>query len=150
MFGSTRTFGCVAAMGLLLLGACDTTPTENPGRQPAAQSVFSANGAHGKVRTLDDEYAAFVREVPGFGGIYIDRSQNADGVLTLVTTNPGFAKAARVPVEGLLRRLTRDDLVPLAGKLQVVQAEYDFARLAGWHAALMTRLPAGVVRTDVD
>lgn len=46
--------------------------------------------------TLDEEYALFAREVPGFGGLFYD----ADGVPNVFLTDPAAASASplsRVP-----------------------------------------------------
>jgi hypothetical protein len=135
----------VAALALLLLAACEDLPTPAD-TQSARTSSSPAQQRRGAVRTIDDHFTDFVREVPGFGGLFLAE----DGTLTVVATNPGLARASHARIEAFLKRLNREDVAAKVAQARVVQGQYDFAQLEAWRRGLMASLPAGVYSTDVD
>lgn len=93
----------------------------------------------------DGEFTRLAGEIPGFAGYWRDR----DGRLTIALTDVSQRDLA---TDVLTQRLRRDDRGSAAAlEARVVHADYDFARLAAWHAQASAVLGIrGVVFTDAD
>ncbi len=121
------TLRMLAAVGLLFAAACDTAPADTaPGSEPALQAAPGADAA-----TLD-------RQVPGFGGFYLDR-----GIPTVYLTDVQQRAAA----EAALASQGHDPSL-----VQVRKADFSFAELEHWRGRLSPEaldMP-GVVFVDAD
>ncbi len=93
-------------------------------------------------RGLDSRFEALARDIPGFGGMFLDEEGTPTVLLVDLKQEPG-ARAA-------LREELRSRGLENAG-LKVRQAKYDFRQLGQWReqASSVLSLP-GVVSTDVD
>jgi hypothetical protein len=95
----------------------------------------------GLPETADDQFLAVQRQVPGFGGMFLD-GETLKVYLTETHQRP-MAERAIAAILGA-------DAIP-AGGVQILQARYDFGRLKAWQnrATELFDIP-GVVFTDVD
>jgi hypothetical protein len=128
-----------AFAAVLLLGAC--TPDQEP-TSPADNTPDLARGLAAQGSELPSA-AQFDRQVPGFGGFYL----NADGTPTVYLTRG----SSRAPAERLLAGY-------LAGKglstasIHVMEAQYRWQQLQRWQAAASVQglAIAGAVFVDND
>lgn len=139
------------------MAACTIDSPVASAEGPLAATAGSAPSliTAGTARTLDDEFADLVAEIPGFGGLYYD----ADGAPVVYMKNPSQLNGARARVAAFLGRGAHGNTSRLmqitgeVGRLRVRSARYDFRELRGWYDALL--MPAvftipGVVMTDID
>jgi hypothetical protein len=99
----------------------------------SAASLRAASPVEPGFQSIDKELVQLGRQIPGFGGLFFDEQ----GRPTLYLLDPeGAGDAARKV---------------LGADVQILQGEYEFARLAEWRAELrpLLALP-GVVFLDVD
>ena len=142
---------------VLLVAACSPerhiAPTEEP--LPPAVRAASSTASAGAIRTLDDEYADLVDEIPGFGGLYYD----ADGTPVIYLKSPATLGSARTRVAAHLERGAGGNasrITQIAGevsRLRVRSARYDFRELRGWYNGQLVSAAfamPGVVMTDID
>lgn len=122
-------------------GMSDLSPTaaRNPGERAVARE--KQNGPP----TLDDLFARIAEQVPGFGGMFIDKAGNL--AVYMVNLQPNAATAVQSAIArvfGQDERFQRP-IVLLPGK-------YDFLQLKRWHDRLMPEALGfdSVVSTDID
>lgn len=147
-----------AALGFLGLAACvDGTPTSMRQDITAEANTSATTVPIPRVpRTIDDDFSDFVKELPGFGGLYREGvTDETLGVVKVVMTNPSAVPEAvvRDRVATLLHRLGRPELGALvdASGVKIVRGEYDFAQLKSWYPKAVTLLAQpGVIGTDID
>jgi hypothetical protein len=130
------------------LGAC----TELEPTAPDFDASFNRATAPGQQRLLglDAEFARMAREVPGFGGMFVDE----DGRLNVYMA-PGQARKAATTqdvVQSIGRSLrARGRDMPAASEVVIRQADYDFLQLAGWNERMVPMLrEPGIVFLDID
>jgi hypothetical protein len=110
-------------------------------------------------RTIDDQFAEVARQVPAFGGMYIDRASGSL-VVHLTDTSPRVAAEAEA---ALYAQFGTDRLAgatatrglgpaPTKPRVRILPAKYRFAELKEWHERLATGVLAlpEVVLTDID
>jgi hypothetical protein len=146
----------VAGVCLLLAAACDDMTSPGGVASPADPASLSRapETQQERFRPGEEQSAALAREVPGFGGFYLDESGNLHAYL-LDRKNEGLARAAlaRVLAE------TRRDLGPRERRrfsaqpeIFIHQGQYEFVQLADWRNRLtdaVLRVP-GVVYNGLD
>jgi hypothetical protein len=102
------------------------------------------------IESLDDQFAAIARQVPGFGGLYIDQ----DGTMKV------YMVGQKEPVNDNLISSLEDVITREIGGgerlthsgVEVIEGQYSFLDLHSWHQELspaVLSLP-GVVFTDLD
>lgn len=126
---------------------------------PLCAAAFLALGCeptayvHGPERTTDDDEVALVRQVPGYGGQFIE---GCDYIVHL--TDPATqAAAARAHFEPVVAAMGTNSpyFAPecsVSPRLILRKARYDFAQLGEWHQRIMPVVLAAfaVVSTDID
>ncbi len=143
----------VAVSGLVVaavafVGACADVPPTEPMAQLDPAAPFSRQALGSQVRTLDAEFAGLAREIPGFGGFFLDEAGN----LNVVLAEGRQPVATEQLADRLGRQLQAMGLdVAAAQRLVVHRGDYDFAQLHAWHQRLgaVFRL-GGIVFTDAD
>ena len=141
---SARLIGSLAVVGLVL-GACNDEPTTpSSGLQPvtamASSGVTAAAGTpHSSV---DSEFVALSKSIPGFGGLYYD----AVGTPTVHLVDQAQQALARATLASTVRALNGR-----ANQIRFQHGDFDFAQLNAWRKQLPPVLAIkGVVFTDVD
>jgi hypothetical protein len=95
----------------------------------------------GPVRTMDDDLADLVDQIPGFGGLFYD----ASGALTVQLTDPGRLTEARAAVAEFLGRRAAGHpgrLAQIAAEvngMRVRAAQYDYRQLLIWYRGEVLR-----------
>jgi hypothetical protein len=105
--------------------------------------VFSlVNPALSQERTLDDEYAAIAREVPGFGGLYFDRQTNTIVAHSAIPENDfAVREAVREYLNGSL----------LSGlPISTIRGLYDYRDLNRWRREIEIAASGLLSMSDVD
>lgn len=129
------TLQVLAAGAVVALASCtDQTDPAVPGDQAPEPVMAARQGTRGDPNAL-------ARSVPGFGGFFLD----AQGVPTVYLKHPG----RRAEVEAVLGPYLRARGVA-AARLQVRQADYDWAELNQWLSRATTEALAqpGAVYVD--
>jgi hypothetical protein len=115
-----------------------------------SSQVVSAAPAQSPGQSLDEQFAAIARQVPGFGGMYLDQ----DGTMKV------YMVGQKEPVtDNLISSL--DDVITreigggerLAHSgVEVIEGQYNFLDLHSWHQDLSPAVLSipGVVSTDID
>lgn len=100
-----------------------------------------------RLRGLDAEFAHIANEVPGFGGMYRDKSGRLNVMMAESSLGPA-SRDATSEIRRTLRALGRDS----ADEPMILHAaEHDFITLSRWHVQMGPVLGVeGVVFTDVD
>lgn len=138
--------------GLLISGTlgCDSgQPGEHASAtEPTAASAYArGTGSADRFRTIDDEFADLVNEVPGFGGLYY----GADGALNVLLVDESQAAVARTAIPAFLDRRAGRGARRRAVPLRFQRANYDFRQLKRWDTLLSTAMSwEGVTQTDID
>jgi hypothetical protein len=102
------------------------------------------------IESLDDQFAAIARQVPGFGGLYLDQ----DGTMKV------YMEGQKGPVndnlisslEGVItREIGGGERLTHSG-VEVIEGQYGFLDLQSWHQELSPAVLSipGVVSTDID
>jgi len=97
----------------------------------------------GRMERYDDLLVRVEQQVPGFGGMFVDRGEGRLAVYLLDKSQLGAARAAIEAVFGV-------DSVPAAG-VRALQGQYVVSQLKAWSemAAGLLELP-GVTAVDLD
>jgi hypothetical protein len=144
-------------IGLFLLSGCERDAPVVPAK-PSATSIPAVAVRAGPlrtVRTIDDEYADLVDEIPGFGGLFYDDA----GTLTAYLKDPTTLASARSAVAAFLgskargnsRRLAQ--IADAAAAMRALRANYDFRELLKWYREVVVPsvgATVGVTMTDID
>jgi hypothetical protein len=128
----------------LLAAACarDDTPV-SPSTPPATPALAMQPELPG----TDGEFVRLARQIPGFGGYWIDR----DGSMNVTLTDASQESKVRALLEPVASLRRGDRGGRGAASFRFHHADYDFVQLAGWHARLTPVLTVpGVVFTDAD
>jgi hypothetical protein len=132
-----------------LIGSCVDSSAPNPPSTAARTGIdaaIQASPTHG----IDAEFTRLAKQVPGFGGMYYDRS----GRLNIyVTRAQGGAAARSADVTGRLRTFGGAAVQRRlrSAAVTIREAKYDFAQLQSWKARLSRVFTVkGVVYTDID
>ena len=133
----------------VLIGSCVDSSAPNPpstAATPGIDAAIQAVPTHG----IDAEFTRIAKQVPGFGGMYYDRS----GRLNVYMTKSAAGQAARsADVVARLRSLGGAAVQRRLGGAAVttVEAKYDYLQLQGWKSRLGKVFKVkGVVFTDID
>jgi hypothetical protein len=129
--------GATVAGALLLMVSCsDQREPVGPSEPPSGPDLAPVQGSA-------DEPAALARTVPGFGGFFID----AQGTPTIYLRDPGQRARAEQALSPYLRAQGIG-----AGRLKVLQGDYDWAQLERWFAGASAEALAvsGAVFVDAD
>jgi len=137
----------------LLAAACrdDRAPTE-PVRGAAHQflsatpaTLFAVNSP----RTLDNDFEALGKTLPGFGGLYY-----VNGTLTVVLTDTSKASMIGGAIANFLARYDVRQLGRAFGdaaKMRVVRGDFAWTQLAEWNRQILKMgVIAGLTQTDID
>ncbi|HSU17351.1 MAG TPA: hypothetical protein VLK66_24805 [Longimicrobium sp.] len=139
-----RSAAAAALILPLLVAACagDDTPVT-----PPAPPSAPAGAVNPDLPGTDGEFMRLARQIPGFGGYWLDHDGSVNVALT-DAAQEAKARAVLAPVT----RLRRDDRGGEgAASFRFHRVEYDFGQLATWHARLTSVLTLpGVVFTDAD
>ncbi|MBA3345257.1 MAG: hypothetical protein H0T44_08145, partial [Gemmatimonadales bacterium] len=132
----------------LAAGCADSSA---PNQAPAAAIAATAQVQAKPGRGIDAEFTRLAKEIPGFGGMYYDKS----GRLTVQVVKPQAGAAARSPdVVGRLRSVggaTVQRRLAQSGTAIVREAKYDYGQLQSWKGNLSKIFGVrGVVYTDTD
>jgi hypothetical protein len=139
-------------MALLIgvIGSC--VDSSEPNSPPASTATTGIDAALqvSPARGIDAEFTRLARGIPGFGGMYYDRSGRLN---VYITRTQGGAAARSADVTGRLRALggagVRHRLQSAA--VTIREAQYDYAQLQSWKARLGKIFTVkGVVYTDID
>jgi hypothetical protein len=144
-------YGLVLLSALLIWACADddeiVSPAEEGKTTPSLSSAHPGLPEGITPGSIDAEFADIARNVPGFGGLFID-----EGIPTVYLVDPTQREAAQEAVTPLLleRDLLEDGSVTTLD-IQVRQADYDFLQLAEW-SHLVTDLLTfpGVLSLDID
>jgi hypothetical protein len=130
-FGS-RALGVVAVLAAIAVLMLVSSP-------PAHAAGEASLAGH---RTLDSLFARVARDVPAFGGMFLEGRK-----LVVYLTNTARREAAEKAIRAVFGR-TR---VPPGG-IEVLQGSYGFLKLRAWHTKhrLGTLSIPGVVLVDID
>lgn len=123
------------------VAGCDATrPTEGPGESRGNAVVKRPTVA----QSIDDEFAELAKEVPGFGGLYFDASEEV--VVYLTDLRERTSAAARLQAYVSRKRAGRP-----SPRIRYVHGDYSFPALKTWQerAAPLLSDP-DLVFTDVD
>lgn len=135
---------------LILAVACtDELPTSAPAMTgPAARAALQPQAQPGTYRTIDDEFADLVDEIPGFGGLFVDST----GALNVFQTDPSSAGATAAAIRAFADRHRMPGLAAAATQSITLRvAAFDFRTLLRWQRAMMADIGvAGVTSFDVD
>jgi hypothetical protein len=159
---SKRTAALIIAV-VTLAGAC--TDSMGPTRAPAAEVRATATPAQLAVsdgRGLDAEFTRLARQIPGFGGMYYDKSGTLN--VYMVTPRNGAAALRREDVATQLRayggRAVQSHLMrgnalgaqsAATASIVVQQGAYDYLQLRAWKDRLTSIFKVhGVVYLDID
>jgi hypothetical protein len=129
--------GSASGVALILAACQDNSSPTAPDLQPATGQVQTAQG------TELPSAAEFARQVPGFGGFFLDRN----GAPTVYLTRG----SSRAPAERLLTGYLRGHGLTAAA-VRVAEARYHWQQLERWQAAatLEAFTVAGAVFVDND
>lgn len=129
----------LTALLLLLLGGC-AGGFANAGDASVAMEPAPDEGRH--QGTLDDLLLEVARQVPGFGGMFIDQ----DGRLAIFLLDPADVAVAEEAIAAVFGR----ERIP-AGGVVAVQGQYSLLQLKEWYDRLgsLFSIP-GVALTDLD
>jgi hypothetical protein len=140
--------------GAVLLAGChdDPSPAEPETKSSAQRAAAGSQSFSHRPRTLNDEFANFARELPGFGGLFIEPTGENTGIVTVYLTDPTQAAAARAPIAAFLARIGKRYWSEQArSQVRVLRGQYDFAQLEGWYAQIISNVPLpGLTLSDVD
>ncbi len=141
-------FGVIAVLLFTISGCTAIKPgvdgfDQSAARQPGERIEPIVN--RGRPVTIDDLFAEIAKQVPGFGGMFIDKTDSL--AVYLVDIGPNATAAVQnaiVNVFGNDERFQRP-IVVLKGK-------YGFLQLKKWHDRLMPEVLglSEVVLTDID
>ncbi|MGI5214679.1 hypothetical protein [Plantactinospora sp. CA-290183] len=132
----------LAAAAVLGVAMTATTAAAGPVDAPPPDLAVQLKGPAKPVFDRDDAIAAAMRDIPTFGGAYVDRKSS---VLHLWLTQPATADVARSRAA-----LAAGTGLAAAGTV-VHRVDYTFAQLNTWHDDMATLLSLpGVVMTDLD
>lgn len=147
-----RTLAHQLAVGSLVIFAIactDDVPTAAPSAAAAASRATLEHQAHPSThRTIDDEFAALVDEIPGFGGLFVDST----GALNVFQTDPASPGATAAAIREFADRRRMPGLAAAATRsIRLRGAAFDFRTLLTWQRAMMGEIGvAGVTSFDVD
>ena len=145
---------CLIPIGLLVLAACGADNTVTSRSIDASAAITNQAGLRAH-KTLDDEFADLVDEVPGFGGMFYDST----GALTVYLKDLAGTAAARSRIAAFLGRRTKGTPERIAqiaaetGAMRARQARYDFRELLSLYRTYVISLASGasgVTMTDID
>jgi hypothetical protein len=129
----------------VLAAACRDEPSPvGPAPQPEGPALQRAQGAPSAGRVAPDPQAALARDIPGFGGFFLDPATGAPTVYLTDVRQRGAAERA------LAQTLGEHGATP--AQLRVVQGDYDYQQLDGWLDQMASDALAvpGVVYVDLD
>jgi hypothetical protein len=131
--------------------ACTDAPTvmQNSAKPSASAAPHPWVVSAPPTRTIDDDFADLVDEIPGFGGAFVDSS----GVVNVWQTNASRTAASPGPaLAAFARRHSMGGLAEAAERtVQVREAAFDFRALQGWRRTLVREMDfSGVLSLDVD
>lgn len=140
----------------LVAAACSasTGPSEQGERCPADAPAFSLPDAlrsslpQDRVRTMDAEWAAVAREVPGgWGGLFYHENR-----LTLYLVDPSKRQEAIAALEQELAGTETSHLVPELRGARILRGRWDFAQLYDWYRYLNQQVwsESGITFGDID
>jgi hypothetical protein len=140
----------IALAGGFTACAEPTSPDRTPKADAPSPDLASTSGRAGP--GLDAEFGRLAKQIPGFGGMYVDRSGKLN-----VYVKPPAAGARQAPVDAVrqLRTLGSPRIQSRLGQagaaVTTLAAKYDFSQLQAFkdkaHAAFKVK---GVVYTDID
>lgn len=118
--------------------------TAGIGLWPAAVVFATQRGSHesGRMELHDDLLVRVEQQVPGFGGMFVDR----EGRLAVYLLDMSQLGAARAAIEAVFGM----DSIPAAG-VRAIQGQYVISQLKAWSemATAILELP-GVTAVDLD
>ena len=119
--------GALLVGAVLATGACrdDAEPTR-PSAQPQT-SDFQQTA----LTTVGDPLIAYARQIPGFGGFFLDRN----GVPTVYLKDPSQRATAEQVLGGVVREF---GYTP--SQMRVLKGDYDYLQLATWHGRALSRV----------
>jgi hypothetical protein len=115
-----------------------------------SSQVVSAAPAQSPGQSLDEQFAAIARQVPGFGGMYLDQ----DGTMKVYMVGqkePANANLISSLDDVITREIGGGERLTHSG-VEIIEGQYSFLDLHSWHQELSPAalsLP-GVVYTDLD
>jgi hypothetical protein len=114
------------------------------------QVVSAAPAQAPGTESLDEQFAAIARQVPGFGGMYLDQ----DGTMKVYMVGqkePANANLISSLDDVIIREIGGGERLTHSG-VEIIEGQYSFLDLHSWHQELspaVLSLP-GVVFTDLD
>lgn len=135
----------------ILAGGCaDSNEPSHPAAAVAEASAASAALQARPGRGIDAKFTRLARDIPGFGGMYFDKS----GKLNVYVKSQAGAAARGVDMVGRLRAVgdrAVQDRLRRSPNVGIQEAKYDYAELQGWKSRLGKLFSVrGVVFTDID
>ncbi len=122
-----------ASVAVALLGAAacsdpiQPTPKSMAGR--ASTQVSAPVSAQSRWRTLDDDFSEIADSAAGFGGLFLDESDQLVILTTGASHGDSLVSAIEAVRSDLLRPQTRDGLQP---RIAFQSVEHDFRTLMNW------------------
>jgi hypothetical protein len=126
----------------LFAAGCKDAKTSTTVAAPEAPSISAAGvpedaAQFGRFRPGEEHSAALAREIPGFGGFYLDETGNMHAYL-LDLKNEGLARAALARTFAEIRRGfgPQERARYISHDILVHQGQYEFGQLADWRNML--------------
>lgn len=134
----------LAAMLLMALPAVADDPQTKPEPPTVPPAAGDPPGLRGAFKTMDDMLLDVANLVPGFGGMYVDETEE---VLYVYSVGRNDAAALR----GAIATVFGPDTVP-SGGVRVIQGTYTLPQLFGWYQLINQRIFSleGVTATDLQ
>jgi len=148
-----KTLSPLCLVALIGLAGCVDDPPLDPRSEIEIDGpTFNRQNAPGQQRRvgLDGEFARLNRDIPGFGGMFVD---DAGKLNVYMSRGQVRAAEARQNVARQLDRALRASgrSAPLPHQIVVHEGDYEFLELARWNDQALPVLGlSGVVFTDID
>lgn len=150
MFRATKIWLCLAVTALTMMAVSQALLSHHANaQQPAPNATPTPNpmptqDPNDPEPTIDDSFALIGKQVPEFGGMYVDE-ENKTLVVNVTQQTPGII--------GRLRKAIRDVFPDedLPHKIRLRNARFEFILLKQWHDNATNVFGIqGVVSTDID
>lgn len=138
-----------------LVAACGTTdPSQFACLQPGPEIGDRQAQVAGGYWSIDDEYAAIAREIPGgFGGLFLGQFQGrgVQGKYNIYLVHTGQGDAAVAAIIPRLQAWQSYWPLPLTpSNFNVLPGDFDYAQLKSCYQVVRFHWVAGMVSTDID
>lgn len=135
---------------LVMVAACSDVPATavQAHAEPSASKVPYRSVSGPPSRTIDDDFADLVDQIPGFGGVFVDSS----GVVNIYAADVSSPNTARGAVAEFARRHRMNGLdLATRRDVRMRKAAFDYRELVTWRRALLQEVgTTSVTSLDID